>query len=282
MRAPAAFHPQMSVRDLIERLAEQEAGLRETTFTAPWTRGLPVRVHIEGLARTFRAGPGARPGWGRFRALDAATAAFVGEASRAEVDAYLAVCRPARLCLAVRVRGQTWKAVQAAQPGGGSGNVTVLVHLVDRARRFDGVVGRFDGAQWWFQGLDRRSDPRVAEHLRRADRAAVAPEALRVAGLSPAHRAAYGLARQRVRRADPTLHRLRRALGISGSVLESYREQGDALVVDWRTPDGERHTAAVAREDLSVLDAGICLDGRDRDFDLAALVGVVRARPNWM
>lgn len=159
---------------------------------------------------------------------------------------------------------------------------SVLLHLVDGAQRFDGIVGRFDGAAWWYQGSDRRSDPRLADRLRRADRAGVAPEALRIAGIGPAHRAAYGRARRRVLRADPTLYRLRRALGLSGSVLESYRERGDVLVVDWRTPDGERCTTAVARADLRVLEAGLCLSGRDEDFDLAALVGVVRARPDWM
>lgn len=36
-----------------------------------------------------------------------------------------------------------------------------------------------------------------------------------------------------------------------------------------------RHTSAIAKADLTVVSSGICLSGRDRDFDLQSLVGVI-------
>jgi hypothetical protein len=45
--------------------------------------------------------------------------------------------------------------------------------------------------------------------------------------------------------------------------------------VEWTTSEGLRHTSAVTKTDLTVVSSGICLSGRDRDFDLLSLVGVV-------
>jgi hypothetical protein len=64
--------------------------------------------------------------------------------------------------------------------------------------------------------------------------------------------------------------------------LRQHQDRGDYWLVTWATPDGEVHTSAIAKHDLTVLSAGICLSDRDTDFDLASLVGVMRDRPDWM
>jgi hypothetical protein len=102
---------------------------------------------------------------------------------------------------------------------------------------------------------------------------------------TPEMLAAYALARvspfaRNGRRDDRAL--LGEALRRGGGTLESYSDRGEEWLVDWRTPDGELHGSLVDKRDLSVVSAGICLSGRDNDFDLTSLVGVVRARPDWM
>ena len=57
--------------------------------------------------------------------------------------------------------------------------------------------------------------------------------------------------------------------------LREFHDRGDFWLVEWTTRDGERHTSAIAKKELTVVSAGICLSGRDRDFDLQSLVGVV-------
>jgi hypothetical protein len=155
------------------------------------------------------------------------------------------------------------------------------VHLVSDASAFDRVVARHDGRSWWFEALDRRSDPRLSERLREALAAVVAPDELRLSGLSPELRTAYTLATQqdegfegvRAQRRDE--ERLRRALEVGGGELHGFVDHGEYWTVDWSTGEGNRHTSAISRDQLTVLSAGICLDERDSDFDLESLVGVM-------
>jgi hypothetical protein len=68
---------------------------------------------------------------------------------------------------------------------------------------------------------------------------------------------------------------------MGGGELREFRDRGDFWQVEWETGDGERHTSAIAKGDLTVISSGICLSGGDRHFDLQSLVGVIEARDNW-
>lgn len=74
--------------------------------------------------------------------------------------------------------------------------------------------------------------------------------------------------------------RLRDALHMGGGELREFRDRGDFWQVEWTTRDGERHTSAISKGDLTVISSGICLSGYDRNFDLQSLVGVIEARDN--
>ncbi|AUB41115.1 hypothetical protein COO91_07160 [Nostoc flagelliforme CCNUN1] len=62
---------------------------------------------------------------------------------------------------------------------------------------------------------------------------------------------------------------------MGGGELNQFHDRSDYWTVDWTTADGVRHTSAIAKADLTVVTSGICLSGRDRDFDLQSLVGVM-------
>lgn len=72
--------------------------------------------------------------------------------------------------------------------------------------------------------------------------------------------------------------RLRDALRMGGGELREFRDRGDFWQIEWTTRNGEHHISAIAKGDLTVISAGICLSGYDRNFDLQSLVGVVEAR----
>lgn len=298
---------------LVARLAAEEARLRDVLFVAPCVAGARVRTRVEGLVHTFRVDPPDFEGWGLFGPRTADRAVLVEPASLPQVERYLNLFPPFRVRLAVRLQGRTWLAWPAGEGDAVQrlGRAApVLVHLVEDGRPFEQVVTRGAGRAWWFAQSDTRSDPRHADRLREALQAVTEPEDLAWAGLTPEMRNAYRLAlvnmpeyrrrvalaraeeraRQEVRRRPEVRQmpdhvrpgretrdeaRLSRALQRGGGQLRNYTDQGEHWQVEWQTSDGEWHVSAVAKTDMTVLSSGICLSGRDRDFDLQSLVGVI-------
>jgi hypothetical protein len=192
------------------------------------------------------------------------------------------------------------------------------VHLCDGqggADRFERVVARVDGHTLWFDGADALADPCNAEWLRDAADQPEAPERL-LAGLSGAERlallyaqvrslatttgggpppapaeapAASGRERRewlrRVFHASQMEGSLRHALHKAGATLAGYSQTTNAdgspspLVVEWSMNGGTRRYRSSVDPALTVLSSGICLSGRDRDFDLTSLVGVLADSP---
>jgi hypothetical protein len=160
--------------------------------------------------------------------------------------------------------------------------------------RFETVLSRFDGRLFWYERRDPGRDPAVAAYLRdqlcRADEKGLPPAVGRLhkRGLTREEREAYGSLRDAVveEMQDRVELRLSEALDHAGARYRSYSERGDVYVVRYEI-DGRRHISTVNREDLSVVTAGICLEGTDRRFDLTSLVGVLRqahdtGRLHWM
>lgn len=87
--------------------------------------------------------------------------------------------------------------------------------------------------------------------------------------------------RQVARQQHDDESRLQDALRMGGGNLQEFRDQGEFWQVEWITRNGEHHTSAISKGDLTVISSGICLSGYDRDFDLQSLVGVIEARDNW-
>jgi hypothetical protein len=272
------------IHRLLNQLAAAEEAFRGTTFLAPCLPGGRVRARVAGLVCTFVPKPRDFEGWGLFRPISSKRAERIEEASLPQVAEYLKRLAPLRLRLAYALRGQTWLAYPAnesdARQRWGQAR-PAPVHLVTDGAAFEPIVARWDGRAWWFEEVDRRADPRVAERLREALRKATPPEQLRFKGLTPEMRTVYDLAAQqaegfqaliRTRRDEARLHD---ALKIGGGELQEFRDRGDHWLVEWVTRDGERHTSAIAKGDLTVVSAGICLSGEDRKFDLQSLVGVV-------
>ncbi|HLL72198.1 MAG TPA: hypothetical protein VK363_12225 [Pyrinomonadaceae bacterium] len=281
----------MNVRRLIKTLAAQEEAVRGGRFLAPCVAGGRVRVSLDGLAYSFRPRPRRFEGWGVFEPIDDAAARVVEAATLPQVAGYLRLLKPLRVRLVERLRGQTWLAypsnVEDARQGFGVRG-ELQVHLVSACARFEGAVAYTDGCNWFFGETDRRADARVAERLGKLLRQGVEPDYITWKGITPETRAAYAIAAEfapefshvrRRREADRAKQReearLRNALALNGGRLVDFDDEGENWGVRWQTRQGENFVSTVAKRDLTVVSAGICLSGYDSDFDLQSLVGVV-------
>lgn len=127
----------------------------------------------------------------------------------------------------------------------------------------------------------------MAEQLREAFSKVTPPEEVRFRGMTPEMRSVYNLAVQPALAFQSLLqhrqheNRLRKALHMGGGELQEFCDRGEFWQIEWTTGNGERHASAIAKNDLTVVSSGICLSGRDRDFDLQSLVGVIEERDRW-
>jgi hypothetical protein len=267
--------------DAFRRLAAAEDRFLASEFLTPVIRGGKVQVRIAGVICTLSVRPADFEGWGVFRPASHSEAELVRPAKLTERRRYLELFPLVRLILVDRHEEQ-WLALPAHRSDARFQITGVIpVRLVEEAQLFEVIEARFDGAQFWYAGPDARWDPAMASYLRQELARLTPPEQLQRSGLTAEERAAYGLnywprfeASEEAKRSREE-RRLRSALEHAGAELREYIERQDVYTVTYEV-DGRRHVSAVAKKDLSVQVAGICLSGEDQKFDLQSLVGVIR------
>lgn len=185
------------------------------------------------------------------------------------------------------------------------------------AERFERVLARVDGCTLWFEGTDLLADPTHAEWLRNAtaqesaaddlpglaasERKALLFWHLRQLELSLAEsntllsqqvrpqnlREGRGLVSQQAHQYNLE-RKLRRALEKADATLHSYSEvmasdgSVNHLIVEWSERGQTHRYRSTLDLHLTVISSGICLSGRDRDFDLTSLVSVMNsASDSW-
>ena len=117
------------------------------------------------------------------------------------------------------------------------------------------------------QGRARRE---VQVQARQAQRA--------VYGWSPSVGKKKKRQQKQARRTGGDQQQLQSALKTAGGTLLDFERRRDFWLVYWQTSSGARHRSAISRQNLTVLSSGVCLSGRDADFDLESLVGVIERR----
>ncbi|MDM9379687.1 hypothetical protein QUB80_03085 [Chlorogloeopsis sp. ULAP01] len=270
-----------NIRKLINQIANAQTHLYTTQFLAPCVKGGRIRTRVAGMVYTFTPKPSKFEGWGIFQPVDEKTAKIVEEADLSQVAEYLQNFPLIRLRLAHQQWGQTWLAYPVNEADMRQRLKVVkplAVHLVTEGIAFEQIIARWNGHCYWFEGVDRRSDPAIVETLQSAVKQLTPAEQLQFKGITPEMRTVYELATRLIEGFEQPQQdekRLRKALRMGGGELNQFYDRGDYWAVDWTTADGVRHSSVIAKTDLTVISSGICLSGRDRDFDLQSLVGVM-------
>jgi hypothetical protein len=258
-------------------MAAAEDAFLETEFMAPVLPDGQVQVRIAGLVCTLRVVGRVEPGWAILKPLSLDRAQVVDRPGLGQIRDYLDLFPALKLLLLSRA-GADWLALPAHR-GDARFQFTgpARVHLATGVASFQQIVARYDGARFWFEGLDRRRSPAIAAYLHQALQAETPPDALHKPTLTAEERDAYRLVYEALAAAqrDRTEARLAEALAHAGAELSSYIEREDVYTVTY-TVDGVPHRSTVRKDDLTVAVAGVCLSGQDRRFDLQSLVGVLR------
>ena len=288
--------------ELIEELDAQAARLREHRILAPIVEAKQhwVTTILEGTPYRLRL-PKEEPGWWKIRPLSDHEAEVLDEPMPHEVVEYLKQLPAVRVIVVWRLSKWSWlvypwntgDARQRGWPGAPDTYGRYVpsprpLHLVcaPAVRPFDVLVSRVLDSVLLYDEYDRRTlwAP-LAEELRlHLERRVWEPSIRR---LTPELRAVLSLHRHRflleekrmieqeeAQRRGTLEGRLRVALEYSGAVLRAWTELGEGYEVVWEHEGEEYRT--VIRRDLFVESAGICLSGRDSDYNLSAIVHVLR------
>lgn len=200
----------------------------------------------------------------------------------------------------------------ARQRFGWAGGEMIPVYFCEPlggADRFERVVARVDGRALWFDGPDVLADPTHAEWLRDAASQPALPEKYRP-GLAASERLALLFWHIHQLELDGQFHtqlegrsqreqqewlrqhagrsrlelRLRHALAKADATLHSFAETTNPdgspgpLVVEWSEQGQTYRYRSTIDPSLTVVSSGICLSGRDNDFDLTSLVSVMESQ----
>ena len=290
----------MSLANIFDRLEAQETALTGTRVLAPILGGRRVTVKVGGVACQLAVDSGER-GWSVLEIESTQRAKWLRAATLAEREKYLALL-PAVRFVALERNGAIWLAFPAHAGDARlrlQGVAPIRSDESTNTQMFDAIIARFDGTHFWFEKLDARRSPALAEYLRTSLAEQIAPDALHKKGLSREERNAYALALYGppepetgraldAATAPPSFNpfaaithpntpdgRLAQSLNHAGGRLVSWIDRGNVYTVTYQFGD-RTHTSTVRADDLSVMTSGICLSGHDRDFDLTSLVGVMQ------
>lgn len=269
---------------LIDRFASDET--TADAFLAPYLPGGKVAVRIKGVVYQLKVsapGPLARGGFGLFRISKPGVAEIVEVASKMQTDKYLKLLPRLAMVLIDEYQGRWWALQANTSDTRIELREPVPVQFVERGVRMEQIYARFDGSHFFYESVNRRRDASVARKLRDALNDDVDPDEVKVPTLTPSEHLAYRIlyldkhplatgdgARQRT-----DLDRMRDALEHTGANLDAFWDAGNGVARVRYTFAGQTHTADVNLADLTLVTAGVCLQGHERDFDLASLVGVM-------
>lgn len=264
------------INDLMKSLSAKEAGFLDSRFISPVLARRPIRVRIDGVVLSMKITAPKKAvgyeGFGVFQPITMKECRYVREATLAERRKYFA-CLPRFMMIICGIdeKSGEYLAIRATRDSRMTLDGLAPIHIASNVRMFDVVYAAFDGKNFWFIQGD------MAPIRSAKMREQLLAESDHTDQTIPEYQRAYAIALSRIleNKRDRNEDRIKDALHRAGAEYRSYVDRGDTYSVEY-TVNGQTHRSAVSKDNLSVVSAGICLDGHDQDFDLQSLVHVVK------
>ena len=265
---------------LFDKLAAAEEDFFSSEFLSPVIAGQQIRVRIAGVVMNLDVQPKKFQGWGIFRCVKNHKAKFLRAPTLAQKRQYLdlypkfslVVCRAGEQFFGVPSNsGDSRYRIQGQVP----------IHLPEEIRLFDTVDVCWDGINFWYDQQSSFRSVKFASELRDLLVAETEPSKVDISGMTPEEKLAYRLAfdAEVESKRDKKEDLLRAAVTRAGGVFRGYVDRGNTYTVEISV-DGHNYHPVVDSKTLQAVNAGICLSGTDRVFDLQSLVTVYREGQN--
>lgn len=260
-----------------EKLAAAENAFLNSEVLSPVLQGQKIRVRIAGVVLNLSIKPKRYTGWGVFRAVSFKEAVHLRQPTFAEKARYFELFPALRFILCKNVDDRWYGVPLHLSDTRYKVSGLVPIALPEEVQMFEAVQTRFDGEHCWFERTYEKSSLKNALYLRESFAKFVEPEKLDLAGLTAEERAAYQIAWNASEEAKKSKEqsRIKRALERAGAEYRSHIDRPDSYTIEF-VVDGRQHRSVVRKDTLEVNSSGICLAGKDRDFDLQSLVSVFR------
>lgn len=260
-------------------MGKREDSIDKMEFVSPIYATREVACRLNGIIHKL-AIPKTKPGWYNIKPRDLKRARVTGEADLGDVDSYLNKLLKVRFVIVHREDDVFYGVPLKNNTVGLSISQLTPIFLVneDMVQTFDMVVTRCDGANFWYQDLDVSNDPSKSEYLRDQLEKYLKPEKIHFSGLTIEEKHAYAIRYQldEKLRERSNEEKIKDHVEHAGGQFVRFQERRDHYSVTY-TVDGSSYTSYVTKDDNHhVLTAGICLSGKDRDYDLTSLITVLR------
>lgn len=272
--------PMRYCSEALEGILDQEREAVGMRLVAPVLSGRKVRIRINRLLLECLLDADFS-GWGLFEISGRGKARLLREAEIWEKEAYLKVFSLFSLVLFHRDGQGIWWGRDFRR------GKFVPLFLVEGHLIFDTVLASFDGANYWYVSLDSRGDLKKAEALRIALESRVQPQQLRGflqqrnLALTRRERDLYEMTvalkqGEEERHKDIHTRSIEKALRIGDAELLGCAEVDNGYRVQWRK--GGMILTSVVDRNLSVITAGVCLSGKEKQQDLTSLASLMAER----
>jgi len=249
-----------------DNLTQAERQFFNTEFVAPVCDNT-VHVEIANVLTKFKVNYN---GWAILKPINYRSAFFVRVPSLSEKQSYLSNC--AKLSFVI-IDQDNCEGILAVDDGRYDIIGSVPIKLPENAQVLDVVDCYFDGHNIWY-GFHNTSHSIHSIQLREALNNN--QKKLDIKGISARIQKAYQIClfKKIEKTKKTTQEKLGDYVKNAGGRLLGYTENIHEFIVEFSV-GGNSHRSVI-NKNLRVISAGICLEYRDRDFDLQSLVSVVK------